>query len=221
MTHATSDNSTALRNPPRRGETRSALMASALELVARESNFSALSLRRIARHAGVVPTAFYRHFQDMDALGIALVEDTFTELRRMLNDARLPERHIQGLTRYSVQLFAYHVRQHRLLFQFLIKERYAGSPAMRCAIRDHINILIRALMHDLTQFHNFAHINREDLNMIAELVVNTIISAAERILDVTPNDSADEAVIQRAEKQLRLIFLGVGKWESQPAEPGS
>lgn len=218
MTHTTSDNPTTLRSPPRRGETRSALMISALELVARESNFSALSLRRITRHAGVVPTAFYRHFQDMDALGIALVEDTFTELRRMLNDARLPERHIQGLTRYSVQLFAYHVRQHRLLFQFLIKERYAGSPAMRCAIRDHINILIRALMHDLTQFDNFAHINHEDLNMMAELVVNTIISAAERILDVTPNDSADEAVIQRAEKQLRLIFLGVGKWESQPSE---
>ena len=59
-------------------------MQAALALVASESNFSALSLRRIARQAGVVPTAFYRHFQDMDDLGIALVEDTFVELRGLL-----------------------------------------------------------------------------------------------------------------------------------------
>lgn len=190
-------------------------MEAALELVASESNFSALSLRRIARHAGVVPTAFYRHFQDMDALGMALVEDTFTELRRMLGAANLPAMPIEGLTRYSVELFALHVRDHRLLFQFLIKERYAGSAAMRAAIQAHISALIDELAGDLAQFDEFRHIDLDDLRMIAELVVNAIIAVSERILDVAPDAAEDEALMRRAEKQLRLIFLGVGRWDSR------
>ncbi|HET7314449.1 TetR family transcriptional regulator [Salinisphaera sp.] len=190
-------------------------MAAALELVASESNFSALSLRRIARRAGVVPTAFYRHFQDMDALGMALVEDTFGELRRMLRDADLPSMPIAGLTRYSVQLFALHVRDHRLLFQFLIKERYAGSAALRGAIQDHIGALIGELAHDLAQFDEFARIDIDDLHMIAELVVNAVIAVSERILDTVPDAAEDEALMLRAEKQLRLIFLGVGRWDSR------
>ncbi|WP_255414476.1 TetR family transcriptional regulator [Salinisphaera sp. LB1] len=205
----------AVRTPPRRGEARAALMEAALELVASESNFSALSLRRIARRAGVVPTAFYRHFQDMDALGMALVEDTFAELRRMLGDADLPSMPVDGLTRYSVQLFASHVRDHRLLFQFLIKERYAGSAAMRAAIHGHISALIDELADDLAQFDEFGHIDIDDLRMIAELVVNAIIAVSERILDVSPDAAADDALMLRAEKQLRLIFLGVGRWNSR------
>lgn len=193
-------------------------MEAALELVASESNFSALSLRRITRHAGVVPTAFYRHFQDMDALGMALVEETFTELRRMLDDADLPAMPVERLTRYSVQLFALHVRDHRLLFQFLIKERYAGSRPMRAAIQGHIDALIEELARDLARFDEFDRINIADLRMIAELVVNAVIAVSERILEVPPD--ADEALMLRAEKQLRLIFLGVGRWNSRPAPPG-
>src|SRR5450759_1294761 len=72
----------------RRRHTRQALLdAVLLQLEAGES-FDALSLRSVARAAGVVPTAFYRHFESMDALGLALVEESFRTLRAMLRDAR-------------------------------------------------------------------------------------------------------------------------------------
>ena len=58
-----------------------------LQLEAGES-FDALSLRSVARAAGVVPTAFYRHFESMDELGLALVEESFRTLRAMLREAR-------------------------------------------------------------------------------------------------------------------------------------
>ena len=191
-------------------------MRAALELVAREANYSALSLRRITREAGVVPTAFYRHFGDLDALGLALVADTFGALRRLLADAALPALPLKGLVRYSVALFAQHVREHRLLFQFVVKERFAGSQAMRAAIFDEIRILIEALARDLGCFDEFQRIEIDDLRMIAELVVNTVISLSERILDVAPDNAEDTALMARAEKQLRLIFMGVGCWQSRP-----
>lgn len=199
---------------PRRGEARDALMHAALELVSSETNFSALSLRHVAREAGVVPTAFYRHFEDMEALGLALVEDTFSSLRKLLKDADISALPMKGLVRYSVELFAHYVRDNRLLFQFVVKERFSGNLAMRAAIHRQVGLLTDDLASDLGRLDEFRHINETDLKMIAELVVNTIISLSERILDVAPSDEQDAELMDRAEKQLRLIFMGVGRWRS-------
>lgn len=204
----------APRRAPRRGEAREALMHAALELVASEANFSALSLRRIAREAGVVPTAFYRHFEDLDALGLTLIEDTFRSLRRILQDAGLASMPLKGLVRYSVELFAHYVRDNRLLFQFVVKERFSGTVAMREAIHLEIKRITELLAADLSRFDEFSHIDEDDLRMIADLVVNTVITLSERILDVDPDNAEDDALMQRAEKQLRVIFMGVGRWRS-------
>lgn len=192
-------------------------MQAALELVSSETNFSALSLRHVARHAGVVPTAFYRHFEDMDALGLALVENTFHSLRQLLRDANISVLPVKGLVRYSVELFAHYVRDNRLLFQFVVKERYSGSPAMREAIHRQIGLITDDLAADLARFDEFSRIDDEDLKMIAELVVNSIISLSERILNAAPSDDQQTALMDRAEKQIRLIFMGVGCWRSPHA----
>lgn len=192
-------------------------MQAALELVASEANFSAISLRRIARQAGVVPTAFYRHFEDLDALGLTLVEETFRALRGILLEAQLSALPLKGLVRHSVELFAHHVRDNQLLFQFVVKERFSGTVAMRAAIHDEIRLLTNALAADFGRFEEFAHISETDLRMLSDLVVNTVISLSERILHVDPDNAEDDALMLRAEKQLRLIFMGVGRWESQPS----
>lgn len=202
------------RHPPPRGHTRSALMQAALALVASESNFSALSLRRIARQAGVVPTAFYRHFQDMDDLGIALVEDTFVELRGLLAAVDLPSLSIDGLIHHGIDLFAFHVRERRLLFEFLVRERYAGSAPIRQAIRANLQALNRQLTHDLSRVPAYKTINTSDLALVADLVVNTVIAVAERILEIAQRGEPIEPVVADAERQLRLIFLGLSQWQN-------
>ena len=35
-----------------------------------------------------MPTAFYRHFESMDALGVELVDECMRPLRQMIRDAR-------------------------------------------------------------------------------------------------------------------------------------
>ena len=58
------------RDTPSRGErkeaTRRAIIDAALKLL-EERSFSGLSLREVTREAGIVPAAFYRHFDSMDA----------------------------------------------------------------------------------------------------------------------------------------------------------
>src|SRR5664279_175070 len=67
--------------------TRQAIMDAALDL-GQQHGFAQVSLRQVARHAGVVPTAFYRHFESMDELGLALVEQSFSTLRHMVRQAQ-------------------------------------------------------------------------------------------------------------------------------------
>jgi AcrR family transcriptional regulator len=56
------------------------LLDAALKLMSDGRSFVSISLREVTREAGVVPTAFYRHFRDMDELGLALVDDVSFEL---------------------------------------------------------------------------------------------------------------------------------------------
>ncbi|MDO9497955.1 MAG: TetR family transcriptional regulator, partial [Nocardioides sp.] len=71
----------------RKERTRRAILDAALALC-EESSLVALSLRQVAKEVGVVPTAFYRHFDSIEALGLALVDESFVSLREMLLDVR-------------------------------------------------------------------------------------------------------------------------------------
>src|SRR5207302_4013571 len=105
----------------RRQHTRQALLDAALHQIEAGASFDSLSLRSVAKAAGVVPTAFYRHFASMDELGLTLVEDSFRTLRAMLRDAReggLPPKHV---IRHSVEILVRHVHEHRQHFMFVAR----------------------------------------------------------------------------------------------------
>ena len=67
---------TASKNPEyltrsaRKDLTRANLLQAALTLMGKGRSFTSLGLREIAREAGVVPNAFYRHFRNTDELGL-------------------------------------------------------------------------------------------------------------------------------------------------------
>ena len=68
-------------------KTSNALIQAALQLCA-EDGYASLSLRSVARKAGIAPTSFYRHFRDMDELGVAIVDQAKTVLEKCLSQTR-------------------------------------------------------------------------------------------------------------------------------------
>ena len=56
--------------------------------LAQKKSFSNLSLREVAREAGIAPTSFYRHFSDMDELGLEMVDEAGLMLRQLMRQAR-------------------------------------------------------------------------------------------------------------------------------------
>ena len=52
-------------------KTRQNIIHAAFSLLDENRSLSAISLREVAREAGIAPTSFYRHFKDMDELGLS------------------------------------------------------------------------------------------------------------------------------------------------------
>ena len=69
-------------------KTRRQLIDAALGQLSSERSFSSLSLREVAKEAGLAPTSFYRHFSDMDELGLTLVDEAGLTLRQLMRQAR-------------------------------------------------------------------------------------------------------------------------------------
>ena len=202
----------------RKLRTRADLLRAA-QVLLKDNGFSGLSLREVSREAGVVPTAFYRHFASMEELGLALVDESFRTLRQMLRAAR-SETNPDHVIRSSVEILVRHVHEHRLHFRFVARERFGGVGALRQAIRSEIRLFSSELATDLTRFPYLNTWRTEDLQMMAGLIVNAMVSTAEEILDVAIDSAeVEDEIVRTVEKQLRLIALATPHWRSSGSAP--
>lgn len=204
------------RRLSRRGDTRKLLIDTALSMLDGDKSFDGLSLRELTREVGIVPTGFYRHFPDMDALGLALVEESFRSLRQILEDVRKDTRSAERLVSSVVQSLYRHIAANRPGFAFIASERFGGSATVRNAIRRELRLVQTELAVDLARLPYLKEWNTPDLHMIASLIVNAMVAIAVDVLDVGAHDQEGEtALMKRAEQQLRLILLGVPHWKSR------
>jgi AcrR family transcriptional regulator len=204
----------------RKRRTRQALLDAALELL-EDHGFSGLSLRQVTRAAGVVPTAFYRHFEDMEQLGLALIDESFRTLRAVLRAARTDGGGGGDVIRRSVAMLVRHVHEHESHYRFIGRERFGGVAALRHAIRREIRLLASELAIDLARFPQLDIWSNQDLQLLAGLMVDAMITTAEDVLD-SPGDPASEAeIVATAEARLRMIMLGVPHWRSRGGNGGA
>ncbi|MEV0670749.1 TetR family transcriptional regulator [Mycobacterium sp. NPDC050441] len=201
-----------LSREERKEATRRAIITAALTLL-EDRSFSALSLREVTREAGIVPAAFYRHFDSMDALGLVLIDESFRALRDMLRGARAGKLDPHHIIESSAEILTGSVNERREHWRFIARERSSGVSVLRYAIRTEIRLITSELAIDLARFPGLKDWSSEDLNILANLFVNAMISTAEALEDATDAQSV-EAIHCAAVKQLRMIAVGVNGWHS-------
>jgi len=198
----------------RKERTRQNLLDVTLRLIAQRS-LASISLREVAREAGIVPTAFYRHFESMDALGVELVDESMRPLRQMIRDARRGRVGHGDIIKGTVEILGRQVRAHPDQFRFLSRERYGGISAVRRAINTELRLFTSELTVDLARLTAGSDWTSDDLEMAADLMVSAMLATVMELLEVDKRHVQDEQVIlDRAEWQLRLIVLGLSLWHS-------
>ncbi|MGY2702672.1 MULTISPECIES: TetR family transcriptional regulator [unclassified Nocardioides] len=199
----------------RKERTRRAILDAALEL-SDESTLAAISLRQVAKQVGIVPTAFYRHFDSIDALGLALVDEAFASLRTMMRDIRRGDPALADIVDRSVSVLVDHVHGHRAHFLFIARERAAGPPGVRDEIRHQIELFERELSTDLARLPGTDTWSPEDLGVLSNLIVTAMVSTAESILSAAGRPDVEKQLVEQARTQLRMVLVGALNWRSKP-----
>jgi AcrR family transcriptional regulator len=190
--------------------TRQALIRAALKLLSQNS-FDSLSLREVTREAGITPTAFYRHFDDMEELGLVLVEESFQSLGAMLKDARSQSPFDGDTIQRSLAVVVLHMHNHTAHFRFIARERYGGVRRLRRAINRELQLFADELAIDLVAMPGVDQWTTEDRRMLAGVITETIIRMVAELLEVGPDE--EQMIVERTKRQLRLISLGVPAWD--------
>ena len=182
--------------------------------------FGSISLREVAREVGLVPTAFYRHFQDMDHLGQELLDQVALHLKTVLHQLGLAYlSQLGSKSQNTLQLFFQAVDQNPEPWIFMISERWGGSKVVRQAIGREIEFLIDDLVNDLRRIESLKHIQDEnDLKVLSTILTNLSFTWAMTWISLSRQNSGlalkeqQEQFMQQAATELRFMFRGVSNW---------
>lgn len=183
-------------------KTRRAIIDAAIGQLSESKSFASLSLREVTREAGIAPTSFYRHFKDMEELGLTLVDESGLALRQVMRKARQRVKVKGKVIATSVRTFLEFTESQPNIFRILFHERSGTTRALRDAVSREIQYFIVELS-DYIRNTGIA----ESIAMIqAEAMVAVIFNAGAE--SIAANQKQKAALETRAIQQLRFVAIG-------------
>ncbi len=194
-------------------KTRRAIIDAAFAQLSPDKGFSSLSLREVAREAGIAPTSFYRHFADMDELGLTLVDEAGLMLRQLLRQARNRIEKNGSVIRTSIETFMEFVVGNSNVFRLLLRERSGTSAAFRRAVA-------REIQHFCAELADYLRKETacpdEYAQMQAEAMVTLVFHAGADALDASPESRVQ--ITLRTIVQLRWLAHGAAGYGRRPKD---
>jgi len=187
--------------------TRRTLLDAALRLSA-ERGFSSLSLRGVTREAGLAPTSFYRHFKDLDDLGLALVDEVGMSLRQLVREARqrVAEAGKGSVVRASIRTFMEFAKGNGNLFRLLLGEGAGSTPAFRKAIALEVERFTADLLESLVSEARATERPIAHPELAAEAMVTVAFNLGASAIDLPPAEQ--QATLERIVQEVRIIMRG-------------
>ena len=187
-------------------KTRRQLIDAALGQLSAERSFSSLSLREVAKEAGLAPTSFYRHFSDMDELGLTLVDEAGLTLRQLMRQARQRIEKGGSVVQISVLTFMEFIESNGNIFRLLLRERSGTSAAFRAAVSREIRYFTMELCDYLEQANK---LDNDVALLQANAAVTIVFNAGADALDGDKKER--EQLAERTIQQLRFIARGASE----------
>lgn len=184
-------------------KTRQNIIHAAFSLLDENRSLSAISLREVAREAGIAPTSFYRHFKDMDELGLTLVDEAGLALRQLMRQARRRIASGGSVIHTSVETFMEFITANKNVFRLLLREHTGTSTAYRLAVLREIQHFIEELTDYIIEQQNVEY---RIAVIQADAMVRLVFSAGAEALEADAELRAE--IGDRVKMQLRFVQLG-------------
>ncbi|MBU2918041.1 HTH-type transcriptional repressor FabR [Psychrosphaera sp. F3M07] len=185
-------------------QTRRTIIDAAFRLLSADQSYANLSLREVTREAGIAPTSFYRHFKDMDELGLTLVDEAGLTLRQLMRQARARiEAGGGSIVRTSVTTFMEFMETNGNEFRLLLRERSGTSKAFRLAVQ-------RELQHFVEELSDYIEAKTSANHLAAyyeaDALVTLVFNAGAEALDLGKSKRLQLA--DKVVQQLRYVAKG-------------
>ena len=122
------------------------LIQAAMSLIGPTRSMATLSLREVARTAGIAPNSFYRHFRDVDELGIALIALAGSSLRHVFSEARQRISAGSSVVQTSLKVFYEQLNAKERYLELLLCE----GPDRSLAYQAEVDRQLQFFEHELT-----------------------------------------------------------------------
>ncbi|MDE2421122.1 MAG: HTH-type transcriptional repressor FabR [Gammaproteobacteria bacterium] len=182
------------------------LIAAALKLVGPHRSISTLSLREIAREAGIAPNSFYRHFRDIDELAIALIELAGTSLRKVLSEARQRATTRRSVVQTSIEVFMEQLSIDDGFLPILLREGRAGSTAFKQAVDRQLCFFEDELQRDLVRLAALRDQTLHEPALAARAITRLVFAMAPVAMDLPPQEQ--EKMMTEMMTMIRMILAG-------------
>ena len=186
--------------------TREELFQATLNLIGPQKSIASLSLREIAREAGIAPNSFYRHFKDIDELAIALIDRSGLVLRRIIREARLQASKQQSIIRSSVEVFIQQLDADEGNLSLLLREGYTGSTSYKAAVDRQLNFFQQELQEDLIRLEQMNNGKISHADIAAKAITQLVFNMGAKVIDMPTaarKETAEQTMIM-----IRMILEG-------------
>ena len=164
--------------------TKEELFQAALNLIGPQKSIASLSLREVAREAGIAPNSFYRHFRDIDELAIELIDRAGHVLRQILHQARLKASKQNSIIRSSVEIFIEQLDADEGNLSLLLREAYTGSASYKLAVERQLNYFQQELQEDLIRLERLNHSKLFHPDIVAKAITQLVFNMGATVIDM-------------------------------------
>jgi len=182
------------------------LMDAAVRLVDAKRSVSSLSLREIAREAGIAPNSFYRHFRDVDELAVAIIDRAGRGLRGTIREARKRLENDRGGVRSSVEVFMEALDDEQKYLKILLREISIGSDAFRNAVDRELNYFEEELNDELLRIAKASGKEINEPRLVAKAITRLVFTLGASAANMNIEQRND--LTQETVTMVRMIIIG-------------
>jgi AcrR family transcriptional regulator len=183
------------------------LIDAAMRLHAEKRSFASLGIREIAREAHLNPNTFYRHFESIDDLAVAAVNQCGDRLRPMLHQIRTLASRVDPLSVAALEVSAFYafVLGNTDAFVVGVTEYHSGSPRVRDAIGALLRDVASEMRDDIADLGIFPTVSREHLEIACTHIVVHLFHLSQEYIE---KPERRDAIIEASECMIVWMFAG-------------
>ena len=181
-------------------------MDAAVGLLDSNRSVSTLTLREIARAAGIAPNTFYRHFRDVDELTVAVIDQAGRSLRGVIRESRQYTTLKHGVVRGSVEAFMKQLDGEDRYLQVLLREMSTGPEPFRLAVDRELSYFEEELRDELERMQLTTKVVLYKPEVVAKAITRLVFTMGAIAADVPADERA--ALSEQTIEMIRMIALG-------------